>query len=230
MEICYYAATHPNAVVRYQASGMLLTVESDCSYLSETQARSLWAGFHFLGEENTETLSSYPNGPIHVPCQILKEIVSSAAEGELAAVFHNAKKPALSACALKSSVMLSPRLLSSRTTQRHQASPTTRENNADPRQLTCASTGYEIASNRNNFGSFGDRANSTEPTNSQNITPQHITETYAPHTLRPNGMHPKLLSSSTEHHLHKLPFARGICSLLFHSDKFLPTCLMVRVF
>ena len=87
-----YAATHPDAVIRYRASAMQLTVESDCSYLSEPKARSRWAGFHFLGETNTESLITKPNGPIHIPCQIMKEIVSSAAEGELAAVFHNAKE------------------------------------------------------------------------------------------------------------------------------------------
>ena len=87
-----YAASHPDAVIRFRASDMLLTVESDCSYLSEPKARSRWAGFHFLGERNTTTLVSRPNGPVHVPCQILKEVVSSAAEGELAAVFHNAKE------------------------------------------------------------------------------------------------------------------------------------------
>ena len=71
---------------------MLLTVESDCSYLSEPKAHSRWAGFHFLGEANTASLLSRPNSPIHAPCQILKEVVSSTAEGALATVFHNAKE------------------------------------------------------------------------------------------------------------------------------------------
>jgi hypothetical protein len=87
-----YAASHPDAIIRYRASDMILSVESDCSYLSEPKARSRWAGFHFLGEHNDTGIATRLNGPIHVPCQILKEIVSSAAEGELAGVFHNAKE------------------------------------------------------------------------------------------------------------------------------------------
>lgn len=86
-----YAASNPSAVLQYRASDMILSIESDCSYLSEPEARSRWAGYHFLAKTNTESTHTKPNAPIHVPCQILKEIVSSAAKGELAAVFHNAR-------------------------------------------------------------------------------------------------------------------------------------------
>ncbi|KAG7342946.1 reverse transcriptase RNA-dependent DNA polymerase [Nitzschia inconspicua] len=88
-----YAATNPEAVVRYRSSGMQLHIESDASYLSEAKARSRYAGFHYLSEPSTNpTTHPAPNGAIHIPCQILKEVVSSAAEAELAGTFHNGKE------------------------------------------------------------------------------------------------------------------------------------------
>ena len=46
-----YCATHPNATVRYTASDMILHIESDASYLSESNARSRAAGYHYLSSQ-----------------------------------------------------------------------------------------------------------------------------------------------------------------------------------
>eukprot|EP00957_Ditylum_brightwellii_P103750 7903741-Ditylum_brightwellii.AAC.1 len=43
-----YCATHPGAVLRYSASGMVLHIHSDASFMSETQARSRAGGHFFL--------------------------------------------------------------------------------------------------------------------------------------------------------------------------------------
>ena len=94
-----YCATHPNAIIRYKRSDMILHVESDASYLSESKARSRVAGYYYLSN-NTKNNTTFanaeyvamPNGPIHVLCQLMKEVVSSAAEAELAGLFHNAKE------------------------------------------------------------------------------------------------------------------------------------------
>jgi hypothetical protein len=92
-----YCATHPEATLRYTASDMILHVESNASYLSGTRVRSRAAGIHFLSCKPVSppslTTSIPPlNGAIYVHCQILKEVVSSAAEAELAALFHNGKE------------------------------------------------------------------------------------------------------------------------------------------
>ena len=42
-----YAATHPDAIITYRASNMILSVHSDASYLTESKARSR-AGGHFV--------------------------------------------------------------------------------------------------------------------------------------------------------------------------------------
>ena len=43
-----YCATHPEATLRFTASDMVLHVENDASYLSETRGRSRAASSHFL--------------------------------------------------------------------------------------------------------------------------------------------------------------------------------------
>ena len=44
-----YAATHPDAKIRYRASEMILQIHTDASYLSEPKARSRAAGHYFFG-------------------------------------------------------------------------------------------------------------------------------------------------------------------------------------
>lgn len=72
---------------------MQLTIDSDASYLSVSKARSRAAGYFYLSARSNPIL----NGAIHVTCHVLKEVVSSAAEAELAALFYNSKE----ACALR---------------------------------------------------------------------------------------------------------------------------------
>lgn len=94
-----YCATNPEAIVRFHASDMILHVESDASYLSESKSRSRAAGVHYLTRKapdahkaptSTDPLPPF-NGVVAVHCQIMKEVLSSAAEAELAALFHNGK-------------------------------------------------------------------------------------------------------------------------------------------
>jgi hypothetical protein len=101
-QLLNYCATHPNAVVRYYSSDMVLYIESDASYLSETKARSRAAGYHYLSNNPPQpnqppapTDPSPPmNGAISVPCKVMREVLSSASEAELAALFYNGKEGA----------------------------------------------------------------------------------------------------------------------------------------
>ena len=88
-----YCATHPNAISRYHASDMVLHVESDASYLSEAKAKSRYAGYHYLSIDPKGTNVLYPplNAPVLVSANIIKETVASAAEAELAGLFHNGR-------------------------------------------------------------------------------------------------------------------------------------------
>ncbi len=99
-QLLNYAATHPDASVLYIASDMCLHVSSDASHHSVPKARSRAAGYHFLSDKPIDPtkppLSTDPdppdNGAIQILCQIMREVLSSAAESELAALFHNGKE------------------------------------------------------------------------------------------------------------------------------------------
>ena len=92
-----YCATHPDATIRFHSSDMILHIHSDASYLSVHGARSRVGGYFFLSQHppsigyNANTPAPPFNGPIHVNSIILQHVMSSAAEAELGALFHNAK-------------------------------------------------------------------------------------------------------------------------------------------
>jgi hypothetical protein len=77
---------------------MVLAVESDASYLSVVKARSRAAGYFYLTNTPANASDAFkPNGAVHVLCHIMREVLSSAAEAELGALFHNGKE----ACPLR---------------------------------------------------------------------------------------------------------------------------------
>jgi hypothetical protein len=100
IQLLNYCATHPIATIRYIASDMVLWVESDASYLTAPKARSRAAGYHHLSSRpqnpNKAPDPTNPpppsNGAISILCQIMREVLSSATEAELASLFHNGKE------------------------------------------------------------------------------------------------------------------------------------------
>ena len=84
--------THPDAIIRYCASDMILNVHSDASYLSAPKARSRAGGYFFLGSLPCAGDLIKLNGAIHVTCTILKLVAASTAEAELGALFLNAQE------------------------------------------------------------------------------------------------------------------------------------------
>ena len=87
-----YAATHPDANIRYKASEMILQIHTDASYLSEPKAGSRAAGHYLLGWLPQTNQPIRLNGTIYTLCTILKNIASSVAEAELGALFLNIKE------------------------------------------------------------------------------------------------------------------------------------------
>ena len=85
-----YAATHPEAILAYSKSNMILHVHTDTSYLSALKARSRRAACHFLSNGDKDD-NHQPNGPILVAAGIMNNVMSSAAEAEVGAAFHSAK-------------------------------------------------------------------------------------------------------------------------------------------
>jgi len=94
VDLLNYAATYPDAVIRFTASDMCLWIHGDASYLSESEARSRAGAFFFLSDHPSKVATnSMPaiNGPIHVLSSIMKNVMASAAEAEVGASFMAAQ-------------------------------------------------------------------------------------------------------------------------------------------
>ena len=81
-------ATEEEMILTYHASDMVLAVQSDASYCSETNSRSRVGGhFYMAGHEKIPV----NNGAVLNISGILKHVVSSAAEAEIGGLFINVK-------------------------------------------------------------------------------------------------------------------------------------------
>jgi hypothetical protein len=84
-----YAATQEPLVLTYRRSDMILAAHSNAGYLNETEVRSRAGGHHFLSEN-----VKYPpnNGVITNIAEIIKGVMSSAAEAKSGALYINGCK------------------------------------------------------------------------------------------------------------------------------------------
>ncbi len=78
-----YGFTHPDAIVTYQASDMVFAAHSDASYLSKAKACSQ-SGGHFFISSNTPC--PHNNGAVLTIAQIIKAVMSLAAEAKIRAL------------------------------------------------------------------------------------------------------------------------------------------------
>ena len=84
-----YCASQEDAVITYRASEMVLAAHSDAGYLNEPKARSRAGGHFFL---SSDTKFPPNNGAVLNIAQIIKAVMSSAAEAELGALYINARE------------------------------------------------------------------------------------------------------------------------------------------
>jgi hypothetical protein len=85
-----YCATHPDATIRYNASDMILLIDSDASYLTAPEARSRASGYFYLGSPLGTRQKL--NGAIHQLAAVIKNVMSSAAEAEVGTAYINARE------------------------------------------------------------------------------------------------------------------------------------------
>jgi hypothetical protein len=79
---------------------MILHVHSNASYLFEPNARSRAGGLFFLStmpSDNAATASPPLNGAIHITSSIMRNVLASATEAEVGALFYNCQE----ACMLR---------------------------------------------------------------------------------------------------------------------------------
>jgi hypothetical protein len=188
VQILDYCATNPEATVRFHASDMILHIDSDASYLSAPKACSRAAGYHYL--------SSYPkdptkapdptdpspknNGAIHVMCNIMREVLASAAEAELAALFHNGRE----ACQLRITLeeLGHPQPPTPIATDNTTASGITNDTvkQKQTKQSTCNFTGFKTVDGKASLSSTGKKAVSTKLIISRSITTMPTIRRYVP--------------------------------------------------
>ena len=84
-----YCASHPDGSIRYHASNMILKLHSDSSYLNAVGARSCQGGHLYLGNNSDPDIL---NGAVLNLATIMKMVLSSTAEAEFSALFHNTKE------------------------------------------------------------------------------------------------------------------------------------------
>ena len=84
-----YLATYPNDGIVYRASDMILAAHSDAGFHNESKGRSRAGAHIFLSED--DPIPRW-NGPILSIAQVIKFVMTSAAEAELAALYIIAQK------------------------------------------------------------------------------------------------------------------------------------------
>jgi hypothetical protein len=84
-----YASTHPDAIITYHVSDMVLVGHSDALYLSKSKARSRASGHFFMSNNSAKPPN---NGAIITIAHIIKAVMSLAAEAEVGALYINCRE------------------------------------------------------------------------------------------------------------------------------------------
>ncbi len=97
VQLLDYAATNPDAKFRYTASDMVLHIDSDASHLSLPQARSRAGGYYYMSAKSHQSIiaptQAIPlNGAVFVLSHKLRNVMASAAEAEVGALFENGQE------------------------------------------------------------------------------------------------------------------------------------------
>ena len=153
---------------------MILHNHSDGSYLSAPKAHSRAGGYYFLRNPSLDTTPL--NGSIHCEATIMRHVLSSSPEAEIASLFHNAQK-----------VIPIRHLL---TDLGHPQPPTPIQTDNEIASI-CDTTGSKITKHSNKSTFIGNQNDSTWVTTSPNITLSIITNLFA------------LYYYMIAHHLHK---------------------------
>ena len=157
-----YLASNLNAKIRYHASGMILFIHSDASYLSVTKARIRTSGLFLLSDSKPDaiTFSEYTpilNGFIFIMCKILRNLMASSAEAEYGALLLNVQAAVPIRTTLIEMHHPQPHTLYKCKTPPLLEQPTRALNKNAPRQWICVFVGYRIELSRNTFMSFGNQ-------------------------------------------------------------------------
>ena len=88
-----YILAHPDAIITYRPSNMILVAHSDASHDSEPMSRSRAGGVYTLGTSNfqgVDTPLPTLNGPVGYLCKLIETVCAGAYESEYAGLYLNA--------------------------------------------------------------------------------------------------------------------------------------------
>jgi hypothetical protein len=179
------AHAHPDATIQYHASDMVLYLHSDASYLLATKARSR-AGGHFFLSDNPLDPKQAPReqhtrySPVHTTCQIMRNVLASAAEAEIGALFLNGQEAQPIRVTLNELGHTQPAtpMQTDNSTASGFAYDTIKQNG--PKPSTCTFTGSKTVSVKANLSSIGDPAQKILVTTMPNTICPVITDACGP--------------------------------------------------
>jgi hypothetical protein len=133
-----YARTHPDATIRYSASPMILTIDSNASYLSKLDSQSRVEGTFYLSSPYHPDTPGATDGAVHITSVIVWHLRPKPNLPDSSTIF---KKGASSVTSWKNSAIRNLQQPSKQTTNAPTASPTTPSNSGAPKPWTCISIG-----------------------------------------------------------------------------------------
>ena len=83
-------ATHPDAILTFKKSSIILAIHSDASYLAKRKPGSR-AGWHLYFADGSKEEHPY-NAPVHSIAQIIRNVMTSAFDAEIGALFVNSRQ------------------------------------------------------------------------------------------------------------------------------------------
>ena len=86
-----YTITYSKGYIRFDASHMLLIVDSDAAYLVLPKSRSRTAGYFRLAIKSENRCQYKDNDTILIKCHTLRHVIASATTDKTKCIFHNAK-------------------------------------------------------------------------------------------------------------------------------------------
>ena len=87
-QLLEYVATYPDDVILFRKSDMILAAHVDAVFINKSKARSRSVAHIFLSENEPKLIF---NGSVLTIAQIIKSVMASAAEAEMAALYITAK-------------------------------------------------------------------------------------------------------------------------------------------
>ncbi len=178
-DVCHqlldYLATHPNADIWYKACNMALSVHMDASYLYYPGGESRAAHHFYLSNCNDK---DFKNGAILTLSTIIKHVMPSASEAELAALSYGCKFAAPLQTTLEElgHIQLTPNHVTTNSITAQGLTIGTRTPEAS--KLIKNFIGSNVGMRITNSGIFGKRVSSITLSTPANIMGQNIIEMY----------------------------------------------------